>query len=65
MAELDADIAVVTPTQIQELVARKALPLQAITTLDVTAAAAGAPSGTESAQALAACVDGTEMLDAA
>jgi hypothetical protein len=66
-AQLDADVAMATPTQIRELVDRKALPLQAIATLDVVAAAAGAPSGAEvdrlldaTAEALAACIDGTD-----
>jgi hypothetical protein len=71
MAELDADVTMATPTQIRELVDRKALPLQAIATLNVMAEAAGAPSGAEvdrlleaTAEAMAACIEGTEVMDA-
>ena len=62
---LPADATLATPAQIQDLVERKALPLQAIVTLDELAAASGTPAGAEierllkaTDDILAACVDG-------
>jgi hypothetical protein len=59
-----------TPTQIRELVDGKALPLQAMATLDVVAAV-GTSSGAEierllevTAEVLAACVESREVMNA-
>jgi len=63
LGELPADVSMATAGQMRELVDRKALPLQAVATLDELAAAVGSPSGAEverlleaTAEALAACI---------
>ncbi len=47
LGELPADVTLATPVQIRDLVDRKALPLQAMATLDELAAASGTPSEAE------------------
>ena len=71
LGELPADVTLATPARIRDLVERKALPLQAIVTLDDLAAASGTPSGAEierllkaTGDVLAACVDGERSMAA-
>jgi superfamily II DNA or RNA helicase len=69
--ELPADVTLAAPARIRDLVERKALPLQAIVTLDALAAASGTPAGAEierllktTAEVLLACIEGAEAMDA-
>ena len=71
LGELPAEATLATPARIRDLVERKALPLQAIVTLDELAAAAGTPAGAEierllkaTAEVLLACIEGAEAMDA-
>ena len=71
LGELPADVTLAMPARIRDLVERKALPLQAIVTLDDLAAASGTPSGAEierllkaTAEVLLACIEGAEAMDA-
>ena len=47
LGELPADVTLATPGQIRDLVEQKALPLQAIVTLDELSAESGMPAGAE------------------
>jgi superfamily II DNA or RNA helicase len=71
LGELPVDATLATPEQIQGLVERKALSLQAMATLDELAAASGTPSGAEierllkvTDEVLTACIEGAKAMDA-
>ena len=69
LGELPADVTMATPAQIRDLVDCKALPLEAMATLDAVSAAAGTPIRAEvermleaTAEALAACIEGADAM---